>query len=145
MEEEKNNIDLLDELNKGCCMGSDAIKVILEKIEDDDFEDVVENLLEEYEDLTEKINKVYSKYSDEDPDETTVMNKAMTWYGIQMRTITDNSTTKLAELLLQGLNMGVIEGKKMLNHKDADEKTLDLIKEYVDMQEKYVEKMKEFL
>ena len=29
---EENNIDILDELNKGCCMGSDAIKFILEKI-----------------------------------------------------------------------------------------------------------------
>ena len=142
---EKNNIDLLDELNKGCCMGSDAIKVIREKIEDKDFEEVVENLLEEYEDFTEKINKDYSKYSDDDPHETTAMNKAMTWYGIQMKTITDSSTTKLAELLLQGLNMGVIEGKKMLNHNDADKKTLDLIKEYVDMQEKYVEEIKKFL
>lgn len=142
---DKKNVELLDELNKGCCMGSDAIKVIIEKIEDDDFEETVEDLLEEYEDLTEKINKNYSKYSDKDPDETTAMNKAMTWYGIQIRTITDSSTTKLAELLLQGLNMGVIDGKKMLNHEDADKKTLGLIKEYVDMQEKYVEKIKKFL
>lgn len=142
---EENNIKLLDELNKGCCMGSDAVKFILDKIEGKEFKSVVEDLLEEYEDLEEKINKVYDKYSDNDPDETTAMNKAMTWYGIQIRTITDSSASKLAEMLAQGLNMGIIEGKKLLNHEDADKKVIKLINEYIDMQEKYVEKVKEFL
>ena len=144
MKEEKN-INILDELNKGCCMGSDAVKFILDKVEEKEFKDVCEDLLEEYEDLEEKINKVYDKYSDEDPHETNAMNKAMTWYGIQIRTMADDSDSKLAELLLQGLNMGVIEGRRLLNQKDGDEKVLDLVDEYVDMQEKYVEDMKEFL
>ena len=144
MKEEKN-IDILDELNKGCCMGSDAVKFILDKIEGKKFSKVCEDLLEEYEDLEEKINKTYDKYSDEEPHETNAMNKAMTWYGIQVRTIVDDSASKLAELLLQGLNMGVIEGKRILNQKNGDNKVIDLVSEYVDMQEKYVEKIKEFL
>ena len=69
----------------------------------------------------------------------------MTWYGIQIRTITDDSNSKLAEMLLQGLNMGVIEGRRLLNQKDGDDKVLDLVNDYVDMQGKYVEEMKEFL
>lgn len=144
MKEEKN-IDILDEVNKGCCMGSDAVKVILEKIEGKEFKKVCEDLLEEYEDLEEKINKVYDKYSNEEPHETNAMDKAMTWYGIQIRTITDSSATKLAEMLLQGLNMGIIEGKRLLNNNKEDKKVHGLIKDYVDMQEKYVEKIKEFL
>ena len=142
---EENNIDILDELNKGCCMGSDAVKFILDKIDEKKFKKICEDLLEEYEDLEEKINKVYDKYSDDEPHETNAMNKAMTWYGIQMRTIVDDSASKLAELLLQGLNMGIIEGRRLLNNKNCDDKVHDLIQEYVDIQEKYVEKVKEFL
>ena len=142
---DENNIKALNELNKGCCMGSDAVKVIEEKVEGKEFRNVIKKLLEQYEDLQEKINKVYDEYSDDDPQETNMMNKAMTWYGIQMRTITDDSESKLAEMLLQGLNMGVIEGRKLLNHKDVDNNISSLIKEYVDMQEKYVERIKEFL
>ena len=41
--------------------------------------------------------------------------------------------------------MGVIEGRRLLNQKDGNEKILDLVDEYVDMQEKYVEEIKEFL
>lgn len=142
---EENNIDILDELNKGCCMGSDAVKFILEKIEDKKFKKVCEDLLEEYEDLEERINKVYDKYSDDDPHETNAMNKVMTWSGIQMRTMNDGSDSKLAEMLLQGLNMGIIEGRRLINQKDEDPKVKDIMQEYVDMQEEYVEEIKEFL
>ena len=142
---EENNIKILDALNKGCCMGSDAVKFVLENFEGKSFEKIVEILLEEYEDLQEKINKIYSKYSNGEPCETSAMNKAMTWYGIQIRTMTDSSATKLAEMLIQGLNMGIIDGKKLLNHEEFDKKVANLVKEYVDMQEKYVEKIKEFL
>lgn len=144
MKEEKN-IDILDELNKGCCMGSDAIKFILDKIENEKFKEICENLLEKYEDMEEKINKVYDTYSEDDPHETNAMNKVMTWSGIQMRTMNDGSDSKSAELLLQGLNMGIIEGRRLLNNKDEDPKVKEIMKEYVDIQEEYVEKIKNFL
>lgn len=141
----EENIKILDDLNKGCCMGSDAVNVILEKVEEKSLKNHLEKLLEKYEDLIEKINKTYEKYSDNEPSETTSMNKAMTWYGIQIRTITDSSSSKLSELILQGLNMGIIEGRKMLNKKHSDKKINSLIKEFVDMQEEYVEILKEYL
>ena len=73
------------------------------------------------------------------------MNKAMTWYGIEMKTLMDDSTSKIAELLLQGTNMGIIEGRKLLNHKNTDQEVHQLVQEYVTMQENAVEKLKQFL
>ena len=62
-----------------------------------------------------------------------------------MKTLMDNSSSKIAELLLQGTNMGIIEGRKLLNHKEIDDKVHKLIQEYVDMQEDSVEKLKQSL
>ena len=73
------------------------------------------------------------------------MNKMMTWYGIEMRTLLDESTSKIAELLMQGTNMGIIEGKKIINHKTMDKKVHKLCTEYIMMQEKYLDRLKEFL
>ena len=69
----------------------------------------------------------------------------MTWYGIEMKTLVDDSTSKIAELLLQGTNMGIIEGRKLLNHKDTNKEINDIIEEYVAMQERAVENLKKFL
>ncbi len=143
MNEKKVNV--LDELNKGACMGMDAIHFILDKVEDKNFKNILENQYQEYKTISDKICKLYPEYSEKKPHETNAMNKAMTWYGITMKTLTDQSNSKIAELLLQGTNMGIIEGRKLLNHKNSDENINRLVEEYVTMQEKAVEKLKTYL
>ena len=62
-----------------------------------------------------------------------------------MKTITDSTTSHLAELLVQGTNMGIIEGRRILNRKNVDSEVSEILGEYVGMQEKYLDKLKEFL
>lgn len=142
----KNEVNVLDELNKGACRGMDAIHFILDKVEDDALKEELINQYKEYEKIHSEICKLYPEYNkDEEPTETSMMNKAMTWYGIEMKTMMDKSNSKISELLLQGTNMGIIEGRKLLNHKNTDKEVEKLVQEYVEMQEKAVEKLKTFL
>ena len=142
---DENEINVLDELCKGACMGKDAIHFILDKVKDDALKDELNNQYKYYDAIYNKIKELYPEYSEKEPHETNAMNKVMTWYGIEMKTFADDSTSKIAELLLQGTNMGIIEGRKLLNHKQTDENVNALVKEYVDMQEQAVEKLKQFL
>ena len=142
----KENINALDEINKGATMGMDAITYVQDKVEDPNFKEVLNKQYKDYETISEKIKNIYKKYNSEDkPHETNSMNKMMTWSGINMKTMNDHSTSKLAELLLQGTNMGIIEGRRIYNKKEIDSEVSDIVKEYVDMQERCVEKLKEFL
>ena len=145
MNKNKNEINVLDELNKGACMGKDAIHFILDKVEDEALKEELNIQYKKYNEISDKINNIYSKYNDDKPHETTAMNKAMTWSGIEMKTMTDHTTSKIAELLLQGTNMGIIEGRRLLNHKTTNDEVHSLVQEYVDMQEQAVEKLKQFL
>lgn len=145
MEKKENEVNVLDELNKGACMGKDAIHFIMDKVEDKALKEELNNQYAKYEKITDEIATLYPEYSRDDPHETNAMNKVMTWYGIEMKTMMDKSTSKIAELLLQGTNMGIIEGRRLLNHKGTDEEVHRLVQEYVDMQEDAVEKLKRFL
>ena len=69
----------------------------------------------------------------------------MTWSGIEMKTLTDSSNSKIAELLLQGVNMGIIEGRKILNKKKINDEVEKIVSEYVTMQEENVEELKKYL
>lgn len=141
----KDNKDALDEINKGAYMGMDAINYVLDKVEDDEFKKTLKIEYNKYKDIATKIEEIYSDYSDDDPHKTNAMDKAMTWYGIQMKTLTDNSNSKIAELLVQGTDMGIIEGRKVLNNKNLDKKIRNIVSEYVTMQEDSIEKLKNFL
>lgn len=143
--ENKNEINVLDELNKGACMGQDAIHFIIDKVKDKALKEELDRQYNKYKEINDEIKKLYPEYNEGTPHETSAVNKVMTWYGIEMKTLTDESTSKIAELLLQGTNMGIIEGRKLLNHKQTNPEVERLAKKYVDMQEDAVEKLKQFL
>lgn len=142
----QDNVNVLDEINKGSSMGTDAVACVLKKVEDKKLKKVLEDLHKKYENIIRRINKIYNKYNkDKTPHETNMMNKVMTWYGVEMKTFNDTSNSKIAELILQGINMGIIEGKKIYNSKKMDMKVKNIVKEYINMQEEYVEILKKFL
>ena len=142
----KDNVAVLDEINKGSSMGTDAIDCVLKKVQDKKLKKVLEDLHKNYENIIRRVNKIYNNYNkDKTPHETNMMNKVMTWYGVEMKTLTDTSNSKITELILQGINMGIIEGKKIYNNKNMDMKVKSIVKEYIDMQEEYVEVLKKFL
>ena len=126
-------------------MGMDAIHFVLDKVEDEDFKKLLNEQYNDYENISNRICELYPEYSEKKPHETNAMNKMMTWYGIEMKTMLDDSSSKIAELILQGTNMGIIEGRKLLNHKNTEEEVELIAKDYVKFQEDAVEKLKKFL
>ncbi len=142
----EENINALDEISKGSSMGQEALHFVLDKVEDEKFKEVLEKQYNDYKDISRRIEEVYQKYnSTDEPHKVGVMTKAMTWYGVEMKTLTDHSNSKIAELLLQGTNMGIIEGRRIYNKKKIDKEVSNIVKEYVSMQERCVEILKEYL
>ena len=140
-----NNMNVLDEINKGCFMGIDALDIVIKKVEDPDFKELLENQHQEYVDLANRIDELYRVYSDKEAHETDMMTKVLICYGIQKDTILDESVSKLADLLINGTKMGIIEGRKLINKKKMDKKVHKLCCDYTKMQENYIEKLKKFL
>ena len=145
---ENQNLNILDEVNKGATMGMDAISFISEKVKDDTFKKVLDGEYSKYRNISQRVNDIYSNYTEKDPHETNAMNKMMTWYGIQMKTIKDDTTSKLSELLMQGTNMGIIDGRRLLNqnnNNDIDPNVKTVLNDFVVMQEDSVETLKKYL
>ena len=126
-------------------MGRDAIHLIMDKVKDDNLRKELNRQYAKYKETNEKICKLYPEYNEGEPHKTGTMNKVMTWYGIEMKTLLDDSTSKIAELFMQGTNMGIIEGRRLLNDKNMDEDVHKICEEYVAFQEDAVEKLKPFL
>lgn len=143
---ENQNLNILDEVNKGATMGMDAISYISEKVKDNNFKQVLDTEYNKYKDISIRVNNLYSNYSTKEPHETNAMNKMMTWYGVQMKTMMDDTTSKLSELLMQGTNMGIIEGRRLLNqNNDIETDVKNILNDFVVMQEDSVETLKKYL
>lgn len=140
------NLNILDEVNKGATMGMDAISYVSEKVKDNDFKQVLDTEYNKYQNISDRVNDLYSNYSSKEPHETNTMNKMMTWYGVQMKTMMDDTTSKLSELLMQGTNMGIIEGRRLINqNNNIAPDVKNILHDFVTMQEDSVETLKKYL
>lgn len=143
---ENQNLNILDEINKGATMGMDAISFVSDKVSDSKFKGVLDTEYNKYKKISQRVNDLYANYSDKEPHETNTMNKMMTWYGIQMKTMTDDSNSKLSELLMKGTNMGIIEGRRLMNQNtDIAPDVKNILNDFVVMQEDSVETLKKYL
>ncbi len=143
---ENQNLNILDEVNKGATMGMDAISYVSEKVKDNDFKQVLDTEYNKYQNISDRVNDLYSNYSSKEPHETNTMNKMMTWYGVQMKTMMDDTTSKLSELLMQGTNMGIIEGRRLINqNNNISPDVKNILHDFVTMQEDSVETLKKYL
>ena len=144
---DNQNLNVLDEINKGATMGMDTISFISQKVEDNQFKNILKTEYNKYKDISARVNKLYNNFAtNKEPHETNTMNKMMTWYGIQMKTMTDDTTSKLSELLMQGTNMGIIEGRRLINQNaNVSSDVKNILHDFVTMQEDSVETLKKYL
>lgn len=136
---------ILNEINKGIKMGMDSISTISEKVGDDNFKD---DLLFQYDKYNEILNRVNSKLKDYNdfPKELPTMQKTMGYVEIQMNTLNDKSNSHIAEMLIKGSTMGIIEGVKLKNRNpEVEEPIKNILDDFIQFQENNVEKLKTYL
>ena len=136
---------ILNEINNGIKMGMDSISSIAEKVTDDQLKDDLQSEYNQYNTILNDVNAELGKY-EEFPKELNPAQKMMGWFDIQMSTLTDDSDSKIAEMLIKGTNMGIIEGVKLLN--SNPETTLEIkniLTNFIQFQENNVERLKKYL
>ncbi len=74
------------------------------------------------------------------------MKKAMLWGSVQMNTLMDSSPTHIAEMMINGTTMGIVDMTKKLNQLDeADAGAKKLAEEFIRGQQKSIEVLKQHL
>ena len=140
-----DDLTILNEIHKGVTMGMASLELVSDKTQDQTLKDDLSFQYNEYQNTLNTVNNRF-KNEGEIPDDTPINTKLMGWTGIQFNTLTDTSNSKLSELLIQGYDMGIIKGVKLLNHNPTtDEPVKNILTEFVQFQEDTVEQLKKYL
>lgn len=74
------------------------------------------------------------------------LTRASMWAGIRMNTMIDRSSAHLADIVIQGATMGVIDTTKARNEfPDAAAEAQDAASSFITRQQEAIERMKDFL
>ncbi len=140
-----DDLTILNEIHKGVTMGMSSLEEVSKKSSDENFKDNLSMQYNTYLDTLNKVNNEFEKIG-EIPDDTPINQKIMGWTGIQMNTMNDTSNTKLSELLIQGYDMGIIKGTKLLNQSpEASQNVKNILNGFIQLQENNINQLKKFL
>ncbi|MCH5194898.1 MAG: hypothetical protein J1F11_13135 [Oscillospiraceae bacterium] len=136
---------LYNALYQNAEIGSSSIRKIFPKVQDSRLKNEMRMQLSNYK---EQVNTIISQMraNNERPRPASKMTKMMTSMGITMNCARDRSTEHIAEMLIQGTNMGVIKINKALNNTiTADPKLIKEAKSMLTKEQRYIDNLKSYL
>lgn len=143
--DENINLTILNEIAKATKIGLSNITFVSDKITDEIMKEELSTQYADYGKILDKVNTQFEKYG-EIPDNAPLGATIMGWTGVQMNTMIDKSNSHIADLMMQGNLMGIIESQKLLNHNpEMDETVKDTLNEFITLQNNHINKMKQFL
>lgn len=141
----KDDQEILREVQKNTDMAIRAIDTVSEKVHDEELRQELskEKLL-----YSVIQNKATDRLQSERAEgyHGSSMQDLMLKGGIQMNTLTNCSTSKIAELMIQGSSRGITNMWKSINHhQNSGNTSMEIAKELVDFEEKTIGRLKKFL
>lgn len=142
---ESDTIKLLRECDAGIKMGVGSIEDVLDYVRDEKFRKRLSDCKEKHNQLKEDIQVLLAQYHDEGK-EPGAMAKSMSWMKTNVKLVMHESDETIADLMTDGCNMGVKSLHKYLNqYKAADEKSKDIAKRLINLEEKLAVDIRCFL
>ncbi len=142
---EQDTIKLLRECDAGVKMGVSSIKDVLDNVRDKEFLKLLSTCKDEHEKLDREIQSLLDKYKDDGKDPAPIA-KGMSWMKTNVMLAMKDSDATVADLMTDGCNMGVKSLNKYLNeYAAADEVSKDICKRLINLEEKLVIDIREYL
>lgn len=142
---EQDTIKLLRECDAGVKMGVSSIDDVLSYVHNETLKRCLKECKNEHDKLDTKIQDELDKYKDEGKDPNPIA-KGMSWMKTNVKLVINESDHTIADLITDGCNMGVKSLNKYLNqYKAADEKSKDITKRLINLEEKLAIDIRGFL
>lgn len=140
-----DTIELLKECNAGVKMGVSSIEDLIDKAQDKKLKSILSDSLHEHKRLGDETREILNDYDDEGK-EPNPMAKGMSWLKTNMMMSVNHSDETIADLIYEGCSMGVKSLSRYLNkYEAAEEKTKDIAKKLISMEDKLATQMRAYL
>ncbi|MGI6214097.1 MAG: hypothetical protein ACOYIQ_06095 [Christensenellales bacterium] len=139
------NTEMLNFIFQNAEMGVNTIRQILGMVEDMNLRKQLESQYNEYNEILSAAKKALNE-NGQDEKGIGKLDKIKTYLMINFQTLTDKSTSHIAEMLLIGSNMGIINAiKNLKKYANAEPDIIELMKRLLKTEENNVQQLKQFL
>ncbi|MBO5449470.1 MAG: hypothetical protein J5994_09080 [Ruminococcus sp.] len=142
---EKDTVRLLRECDAGIKMGISSIDDSLKCVQSSELKNIMERNMHEHSQIKHELQKLLDFYHD-DGKEPPVTAKGMSWIKTNIKLAVNESDSEVSSFITDGCNMGVKSLSKYLNqYEAADEKSKDIAKRLISLEERLASDVRKFL
>ena len=140
-----SNTDLLNHIRQTTEMGRDGIDMVMEYAEYKPFRDALQDQKAEYSKLYRAADTMLRVRGGE-PHELSAIARLSSELSSSMKTMRDHSTSKIAEMMIQGNTRGMTKSLQCLDQYSGEDKEVKALAEkLLRTEEANIEQMKPFL
>ena len=141
----KQDVTVYREIQRNADMALKAIDTISNKVYDDQLAMQISRQSLKYSEIhNEAVKQLVAAKAD--TYRGSYMEDLMLKFGIHSKTLLNTSTGHIAELMIKGSNMGVLEMEKILNHnEEAGEQSKGLARNLIDFEGKSIQRLIKYL
>ncbi len=133
------------EIQRNTDMAMKAIDTIAPKVYDDSFALQISKQSIKYSELYNEASRELIA-AKEGSYQGSALSEVMLKTGIHCNTMLNTSTGHLAEMMIKGSNNGILEMEKVLKHNErAGERPTALAKQLIDLEERNIARLKDYL
>lgn len=145
MKEQNRSVEFLNKVYENSTMGEESITMLSEKVEDTEMLTEMQYQHQEYSKITNNTVSALSKEKALPKDKNPLAQMGL-WSGVQMNTMTDRSTDKIAEIMIEGSTMGIIDMARTLKqYPDIEPEYKAIGESLIKLEENSSQRMKSFL
>lgn len=142
---EQDTIKLLRECDAGIKMGVTSINDVYKYVSSHEMRKYLNSCKDKHDELDKELQELLGSYHDEGKDPNPIA-KGMSWMKTNIKLGVDNSDNTIADLMTDGCDMGIKSLNRYLNqYAAADEKSKDLCKRLIDLEEHLRTQMQKYL
>lgn len=142
---EQDTVRLLRECDAGIKMGISSIEDVQDHVESGDMRHHLSRCKREHEALQDEVSAQLERFHDRGKEPNPIA-KGMSWMKTSMKLGMEESDRVIADLMIDGCNMGVKSLGKYLNqYKAADEKSKDIAKRLIKLEDQMAIQLRPYL
>ena len=146
MDLKKFNQNAINCIYKTAQIGLSSISNVLEELDNVTLKEELKKEYEGYESFICKLT-TFIKENEYELKEVNPMKKAIMWSSIKLNTLTNDSGSHIASLMIKGTVTGITEMQELINGNSnaLDERIINYAKELKELMEKYEQDLKKYL
>ena len=141
----EDSINLLKECNAGCKSATNSMEQVESFINNDELRSVIDKYNDKHIKIGDECHEMLNEMEESEKDPHAIA-KVFSWVSTEVKLMVDDDSSKIAQLMVDGCNMGIKSVSKYINqYKNASKEIMSLAKNLVKIEQEFMDDLLVFI